>query len=263
MRTGFSVRVLWSALAAFCVSSASPARAQPPKDAPEPEHTVWVKIISNPPGADLYAAPPGDQAPSARIGSTPCTVAVDFTWGRSWFKRRWDRIAVWSPGNVCRAVLQKDASYDLYLSVAAEKKGCETKKAEAKVGTLQYPGNDWSRTAQWPAEGRLTLDLEPVKGQAAAEVAEPARPAQARKVVVAGGLVANAPVNTGTLMVSANVDGADVFVDQQYLGAAPIQVVIREGPHVVQLQKVGLKSVRKQIHVDSDTEVSYRAVLAP
>jgi hypothetical protein len=164
---------------------------------------------------------------------------------------------------VCRASLQKDGSYDLFLSLVAERKGYEKRKVDAKVASLKYPDPDWSGTSQWVPEGLLTLDLKPEKVESAANLAEPARPSSARKVVVAGSAGAHAPVNTGMLTVSANLDGADVFVDQQFLGGAPIQAVLQEGLHVVQVQKVGFKPVRKQLHVDDDTEVSYRAVLVP
>jgi len=68
-------------------------------------------------------------------------------------------------------------------------------------------------------------------------------------------------VNSGTLSVSASAEGADVFVDDQYVGVAPIQVVLKDGPHIVQVQKPGLKPLRRSVHVDSDTEVKFHAVL--
>ncbi len=79
-------------------------------------------------------------------------------------------------------------------------------------------------------------------------------------MLFAGG---DAKGETGTLNVSANVEGARVYVDDQFAGAAPIQVVLPEGQHAVRIQKAGFQPVLKEIQVAGDETVSVKAVLSP
>lgn len=260
---------------------AAPGRAEVASQpgTPEPDHTVWVKIVSSPPGAEVYAVPKSPAAPRVRIGTAPCMVAVDLRWGRQWLKKRWSLVDVKSPGNVCRAEMQKGADFSLAFRVAVEKEGYETKTVEASAAVLKYPGPDWSGMDRWPTAGELVVELAPLQAAPApkaepatagnpAQAGEPAnppaasrpvQPAVTRKVVLAGGAMAG----SGTLTVQASVDGADVFVNEKFLGGAPVQAVLPEGFHDIEVQKVGYRSVRKRLHVSADAEVSYRAVLTP
>ena len=65
------------------------------------------------------------------------------------------------------------------------------------------------------------------------------------------------------LNVSANVESAKVIVDDQFVGAAPLQVVLPEGQHTVKIQKAGFQPVQKEIQVTRDAMVTLKAVLSP
>lgn len=235
--------------------------AQAPKETPEPEHTIWVKLVSEPPEVDLYAPGKDDQTPGRKIGTTPCVVAIDLTWGRSWMKRRWDRINVWTPGNVAHTRLLANSNYDLTISCIAQKEGYQPQTVRATVATLEFPGKDWSGQAKWPSEQTIAFDLAShggSKGLASASL----RPRPARQIILAGS-GGEGPTEPGTLVVQANVDGAAVLVDDTQAGPAPVRVVLQEGRHRVEIQKAGYQPLRKDIHVTGDTEVTYRAVLVP
>ncbi len=255
MKTGFSV---WTTSLALCLAAVwlAPARA----GTPEPEHTIWVKIESAPSAVELYSAPPG-ASNRVRIGTTPCTIAVDLTWGLKWLKRNWEMISVWSPGNSCRAVAQPDKSFDLILTVNASKDGYTPATVELPVGRLSHPGPEWAGQAVWPTESRANIALSPVAGEAPRRVAA-AKPHAVKKVVYAGE-GASERADAGTLTIMANADDARVFINDQPVGTAPVQAVLQPGVYSVRLARQGYRPLTKEIHVDADTEVIYRAVLVP
>jgi hypothetical protein len=244
--------------ASILLATAGWASAQAPQR-PEPEHTIWVRIESTPPLVDLYATPEEGKPLSRKLGTTPCVVAVDLTWGYKWFKKRWEMISVWSPGDSCEHERTADNGYDLTLKLTAVKEGFENGQLGIRFATLKFPGKDWSGQASWPSEANVAITLTP-KGGKSGERAE-LRPLSARKVIIADGGGTLDSVNSGTLSVSANVEAADVFVDDQYVGVAPIQLVLKDGSHIVQVQKQGYKPLRRSVHVDSDIEVKFHAVL--
>lgn len=224
---------------------------------PESEHTIWVKLDTTPSTAEIYAPASGNQPPTIRIGTTPCIIALDLSWRVKWFKKRWELISVRSPGNICRYVFQPDRSYELFLDFVAIKPGCKSGRADLRVVTLQDPGRNWAGKYLWPTERSLNVALLPADKS---NPPDDVKGSTARTVLFAGGGVKG---ETGTLTVSANVDDARVYVDDQFAGAAPIQIVLPEGQHTVRIQKAGFQPVQKEIQVASDAVVSVKAVLNP
>ena len=224
---------------------------------PDSEHTIWVKIDTIPSTAELYAPPTDNEPPSIRIGTTPCMIAVDLSWGVKWFKKRWELISVRSPGDICRYVFQSDASYDLYLNFVAIKPGYKPKAADLHIATLKDPGLDWERETPWPTEQTLNLELIPADKKEAGDNIKTSTP---RTVLLAGGGITG---EAGTLSILANVEGARVYIDDQFAGGTPIQVVLPEGRHSVRIQNVGFQPMQKDIQVTSDEIVTLKAVLTP
>jgi hypothetical protein len=183
------------------------------------------------------------------------------TWGRKLMQRRWSQMKVWTPGDVVRAEMLVNTNYDLTISCIALKEGYQPQIVRARVTTLQYPGKDWGGTVKWPSEQTIEFDLISPGGSRDA-AGGPARPRTTRRIILAGS-GGEAPAEPGTLIVSANADGAAVQIDGTDAGPAPVQVVLQEGKHKVELRKAGYQPLRKDIHVTGDTEVTYRAVLVP
>lgn len=248
-------------LAGLVVSLAAVSAVAAEPEKPEPEHTIWIKINSTPAVVDLYALPEKEGDPlRTRIGTTPCAIAVDLNWKYKWFKKRWDMVSLWSPGNVCRIESGPDDSCEIYLGLVAVKDGYEKGTVDVRVATLAHPGKDWSGTIWWPSEARLELTLTPTGARSSVHPGE-SRP-RARRVIMAEGDGSTDSVSSGALSVSSNVDNGEVFVDDQFVGLTPLQVVLKDGRHVIQVQKTGYYPLRKAIHIDPDTSVSFNAVLS-
>ena len=224
---------------------------------PESEHTIWVKLDTTPSGAKLYAPPAGNEPPDIRIGTTPCLIALDLSWKVSWFKKRWERISVRSPGNVCHCAFRPDRSYDLFLNFVATKPGFKNRRADLRIVTLKDPGPDWKGKYSWPTERFLNVNLIP------ADNSNPSydlKVPSAKTVLLAGSEAKGKP---GILNVLANVESAKVIVDDQAVGATPLQVVLPEGRHTVNIQKAGFQPVQKEIQLTPDAIVTLNVVLSP
>ena len=251
---GISAMNLNTALMAVCFAASTVGAAI---ITPDSDHTLWVKLETTPSVADIYAPPAGNEPPAVRIGTTPCIIAIDLSWRHKWFKKRWELISVRSPADICRAVLRPDRSYELRLSFVAVKPGYKTGRADLRVAVLNDPGPKWEGQSQWPASVPLKVKLIRA-GQKYSQ--DDARGSGPRTVLFAGGGVKG---ETGTLSVSANVDDARVYVDDQFAGSAPIEVVLPEGQHTVRVQKAGFQPVQKEIQVTSDATVDLNAMLNP
>jgi hypothetical protein len=216
-----------------------------------------VKLDTTPSGAEIYAPPADNELPNIRIGTTPCIVALDLSWRTSWFKKRWERISVRSPGNICHYVFQTDRSYVLFLKFVAKKPGYKNGRADLHIVSLKDPGPDWEGKYRWPTERSLNVNL--IAAHKSNLSNNPKSPS-ARTVLFAGSEAKGQP---GMLNVSANVESAKVIVDDQVVGATPLQVVLPEGQHVVIIQKAGFQPMQKQIQVTRDETVTLNAVLSP
>ena len=241
-----------TALLAACLATST---VQAAIITPDSDHTIWVKLDTTPSIAEIYAPPSGNGPPTVRIGTTPCIIAIDLSWKVKWFKKRWELISVRSPANLCHYVFKPDRSYELLLNFVVVKPGYRTGKADLRIATLSDPGPNWERKDPWPTESSLNVRL--IRAERGAFPDNP-RGSTARTVLFAGG---GAKGETGTLNVSANMEDAKVYVDDQLAGTAPIQVVLPEGQHTVRIQKPGFQPVVKQVQVTSDATVSMKAML--
>ncbi len=244
-------REILAGLMIGCLSASSSLAAD--HKVPEPDHTVWVKVDIQPVGTTLYAVPPEGEPPSVRVGTTPCILAADFTWGYKWFRQRWELVEVRSPGNICRAELQPDNTCVLYVSFLAMKDGYQSSKVDVPVALLRDPGKDWERKELWPTEGAVSLRLERTDSKPA--------PEPAHRVMVAGG--GSEAAGTGTIVITADVIDAIVFVDKVKVGVAPLQLVLKEGEHLLEVHKPGCRTLKQTLVIKPDTQVSYRALLKP
>lgn len=73
-----------------------------------------------------------------------------------------------------------------------------------------------------------------------------------------------APPTTGTLHITADVPGADVFIDRQYVGAAPATAEkVAPGPHEIKVSAQGFDTVTESVDVTPgprDVAVSLKTV---
>ncbi len=77
-------------------------------------------------------------------------------------------------------------------------------------------------------------------------------------------LVAVAPASaqeSGILEVKSNVDGAEVFVDDELLGLTPFLEIIPAGAHAVRVMREGFESHVQRVSVPADTTITLTARL--
>jgi len=252
------VRTLLRYLLLACLIVPLPSQAA---EGPPPEHTVWIRLETIPNGATIYAPPPEGEQPTIRIGVTPCVVAVDLRWKVTWFIKRWERMLIWSPGNICNAVFQPDGSYELNLSFVPVLDGYKEEVVNRRVLSLMYPGRKWQGKDLWPKQTKLLVELEPDNRTREPHHAAPVT--KARKVILADDRSVVGDGTSGTLTITSNAEDSRAFVDTRYVGDTPVQVILREGGYVVQVQSPGYYPVRREIFVNDDAEVTYRASLKP
>jgi hypothetical protein len=66
---------------------------------------------------------------------------------------------------------------------------------------------------------------------------------------------------TGTVVLSCNVDGAEVHVDGLFVGNAPVTLKLKEGIHIISVEKSGYSTYRRELRVFADSDVSLRVEL--
>lgn len=65
----------------------------------------------------------------------------------------------------------------------------------------------------------------------------------------------------GTVSVSTNPDGADVYVDDQFYGNAPATLKLKPGKHMIRVKMPGYKDWSREIATDVGAEAHLTAVL--
>jgi hypothetical protein len=78
--------------------------------------------------------------------------------------------------------------------------------------------------------------------------------------------VSPAPVTTaeeapGTLLVSSNPDGADIYVDDQFVGNAPANLKLKAGKHAIKVKANGFKDWSRDVTVHAGSEMRLIATL--
>jgi hypothetical protein len=66
----------------------------------------------------------------------------------------------------------------------------------------------------------------------------------------------------GSITVSSTPDGADVYVDDNFVGNAPATLKLSPGKHTVKVSQDGYKAWTKDIAVFADSDVNLKAALA-
>jgi len=64
-----------------------------------------------------------------------------------------------------------------------------------------------------------------------------------------------------TLTVTSEPDGADIYVDQKYVGNTPSKLAVSEGIHKIRISSPGFADWEREITVESGSEPSIKAVL--
>jgi len=66
----------------------------------------------------------------------------------------------------------------------------------------------------------------------------------------------------GKLIISCNVDGAEISIDGIFVGNTPATLRLKDGIHIVEVKKPGYSPYRKEIRVLAESELSLRIELS-
>jgi hypothetical protein len=84
---------------------------------------------------------------------------------------------------------------------------------------------------------------------------------QQQQTVVVPGSSGAEQEKMGSVIVSANVEGAEVVVDGMFAGNAPANLKLPGGVHVIEVRKSGYQSYKRELRVFGNSELSLRAEL--
>jgi hypothetical protein len=73
----------------------------------------------------------------------------------------------------------------------------------------------------------------------------------------------SAPDGVGTVTISSDPDGAEIFIDDKFLGNAPATLKLSPGSHAVLLKFPGHADWRRTLEVLKSSRVSLKATLEP
>lgn len=103
-----------------------------------------------------------------------------------------------------------------------------------------------------------TAVLEPM-------IAAPTTPTQQQQqqqqTVIVPGLGSGNAEAFGTILLSADVDNAEVYVDGMFVGNSPSTLKLSAGIHVVEVKATGYQPYKKELRVLANSELSLRAQL--
>lgn len=219
-----------------------------------PKKHTKVFIGSLPQGAALYAYDAKDGNLGAYIGDTPLTLDVGLAW-RRWSDGRRYAPLVWAHGITFSAWRPEKKGWDIVLDVAATKAGFHTQTVSKVIGTLgrlhRYP----------PPNTSITIPLRPTHRDAASQPQQQQQQQQQTVVIPGVGKYRDDREKPGTVIVSSNVEAAEVFVDGVFVGNTPASLKLKEGIHIIEVKASGYQTYRRDMRVLADSEVALRAVL--
>lgn len=245
-------RRLFPGLALGLVSCAFPAAGR------ESDHTFWLTVETDPPGAAIFALGEHGEPAEQCLGQTPCTLAVDIRWDHRWFKPRWELITVLSPGGFCHPLFQEDGTYRLMARLFINKEGWAPVRLETPVAVLPKPDPKSGGKERWPARNTLRLVLE----KTAAGPPAPDRREGPRRVILAGGAEGD-KMDTGSVTILSRLPKTEVVVDGTSVGPAPLELILRAGPHVLEWSAPGRPPCRREIDLAPDAALKVEATFSP
>lgn len=106
---------------------------------------------------------------------------------------------------------------------------------------------------------RFVFLLDPeARRVAGAPVQQQQQQQQQQTVIVGRGAEA---AGRGMVMVTSDVEDAEVYVDGMFAGNTPANLKLTEGIHVIEVRKAGLKPYKKELRVLGDSQLTLRAKL--
>ena len=225
------------------------------------DHILYLTIESDPPGATVYALADGGKRVGEVIGVTPCQTMVGLKWDRTAGFKRWKRLNIWAPGDVCYALMDTEKTWDLFASCSAVLPDCKPKIVNERILSLPSPGLDWEEAENWPSHLTLKLNLTQVVRELEPESRASANPAPSSVIMASGS--AEDPSTVGTINITASTDGAAVYVNSKLAGRAPLSVKLPAGAYAIAVYKDGWSPFTANVKVKSSSSMGLHAEMKP
>lgn len=84
---------------------------------------------------------------------------------------------------------------------------------------------------------------------------------QQQSTVVVSGQQQTEKESFGTVIVSANVEGSELYIDNVFVGNTPANLKLKEGFHIIEVKKEGYQPFKRELRVLANSEVVLRATL--
>lgn len=225
------------------------------------DHILYLTIESDPPGATVYALADSGKRVGEVIGVTPCQTMVGLKWDRTAGFKRWKRLNIWAPGDVCYAMMDTEKTWDLFASCSAVLPGCKPKIVNERILSLPSPGLGWEEAENWPSHLTLKLNLTQVARKPGPESRASANPTPA-SVIMASGSAAD-PSTVGTINITASTGGAAVYVNSKLAGRAPLSVKLPAGAYAVAVYRDGWSPFTANVEIKSSAVTDLHADMKP
>lgn len=244
-------------LALMLLSCAPPS---PPKSYEwrDTRKTLHITVKSIPSGADLYGM--SGNSLGDYIGKTPHTF-------RFWVEEKYGKWALQCQN--CGSEL------DQVLDVVAEEKTWSTKRyvafksAVVKEGYKPYVVYEVLQDNSEGALGRASFDnltgnksftafLEQTESVSQTRTQPQHQQQQQQQQTV---IVPNSEKEFGKLLISCNVENAEISVDGVFVGNVPATLKLKDGIHIIEVKKSDYVAYKKEVRVLAESELSLRVEL--
>ena len=230
-----------------------------------PSRSLRITVNSNPSGAKVYGVENGQ--PGSFIGTTPMT----FKYAKAG-SSRWDSVWGTSPNEtlvmkyVGALELTRKGSAYLAFQCILIKDGYHPyhlyQKIEYREGSTFT--NPDLQSLYGGVKKTYTAILDPISTpdyQETIPKQQQQQQQQQQQTVIIPSNEESKKEATGVVMISANVDGADIYVDGMFVGNTPSNLKLKNGIHIIEVKLSGYKSFKRELRVYPDSEVSLRAIL--
>jgi hypothetical protein len=147
-----------------------------------------------------------------------------------------------------------DVLHRFYPNVSAAHSSESTSLAIAATGAATSGASSTgSAASDSAASDAVSVETEPVSNNSA--VSPQAVPA------VREAVVAPSPRGFGTIVITSDPEGAEIYVDEKFVGNAPAKLKLAAGSHVMVLKAAGFAEWKRTLETLKDSQVTLRPVL--
>lgn len=206
----------------------------------DPSKNCYIRIESAPNGAKVYGVR-GNNAGSL-LGKTPFIFTYRYWFGNNYYGTAVNETLKYTSGDL----FHPDLVVFRCLVIA---EGCEPYLIRENINpNLFFNGGNITFTA--------------IIKQVATQKEIPTQQQQQQQqqtVVIPGGESDKKKV--GKVIVTSNVENAEIFVDGIFVGNTPANLKLKDGIHIIEVKKDGYKSYKRELRVLGDSESSIRTEL--